>query len=63
MPTIAYRPSIILLHILERLITTLSVRNYIPYSAKFWRGKTLANLANCTSFANILPSQIPDSLK
>ena len=35
----------------------------IPYSAKFWRGKSLANLANCTSFANILPSQIPDSLK
>ena len=32
----------------------------LPYSAKFWRGKTLAK---GTSFANILPSQIPDSLK
>ena len=35
----------------------------IPYSATFWRGKTLANLANRTPFANILPRQIPDSLK
>ena len=34
----------------------------IPYSAKLWRGKTLANLAKRSSFANILPNQIPDSL-
>ena len=32
----------------------------VPYSAKLWQGKTLANSAKCTSFANILPSQIPD---
>jgi len=30
----------------------------IPYSAKFWRGKTLVNLVNRISFANILPNQI-----
>ena len=29
----------------------------------FGREETLANLAKRTSFANILPSQIPDSLK
>ena len=49
------------------LVTVLLVYIYqsllIPYSAKFWRGKTLANLAKRTSFANILRSQIPDSLK
>ena len=32
----------------------------ILYSVKFWCGETLAKL---TSFANILPSQIPDLLK
>ena len=36
---------------------------YTPYSAKFWWGKTLVDLANGTPFTNILPSQIPDSLK
>ena len=30
----------------------------IPYSAKFWRGKTLATLVNRWPFANILPCQI-----
>ena len=30
----------------------------IPYSAKFWWGKTLANLANQSYFANVLPLQI-----
>ena len=35
---------------------------YIPYSAKWWQGKTFANLAKGMSFANILPSQIPDLL-
>ena len=34
---------------------------HIPYSTKFWRGKTLANLAKRMPFANILPSQIPGS--
>ena len=43
--------------------TQLSIYTYTLYSAKFWRGKTLANLANQTPFANILPCQIPDSLK
>ena len=33
------------------------------YSGKFWQGKTLVDLGNGTPFANILPSQIPDSLK
>ena len=32
----------------------------IPYSTKFWWDK-LANLAKPMSFANILPSQIPNS--
>ena len=31
---------------------------HILYSAKQWQGKTLANLANCKSFVNILPNQI-----
>ena len=35
----------------------------LPYSAKWWRGKTLVNLVKQTSFANILPSQIPDPLE
>ena len=35
----------------------------IPYSAIFWQRKILADLANRTPFANILPRQIPDSLK
>ena len=35
----------------------------VPYSTKFWQGKTLVNLVNQTPFANISPSQIPDSLK
>ena len=30
----------------------------ILYSSKFWQAKTLAKLANCKSFANILPNQI-----
>ena len=38
--------------------------NQVPYSAIFWRRKKiLADLANRTPFANILPRQIPDSLK
>ena len=35
----------------------------LPYSTKFWQGKTLVDLANRLPFTNILPSQIPDSLK
>ena len=31
---------------------------HIPYSTKFWQEKTLANLANQSYFANILPLQI-----
>ena len=31
---------------------------YIPYSAKRWRGKTLANLANLEQFAKVIPIQI-----
>ena len=31
---------------------------YIPYSAKRWQGKTLANLANPEPFAKVLPIQI-----
>ena len=34
----------------------------IPYSAKLWWGKTLANLAKRMSFANVLTNQIPGSL-
>ena len=37
--------------------------NYVPYNAKLWQRKTLANLVNQTPLTNILPSQIPDSLK
>ena len=36
----------------------LLVMNNIPYSAKQWRGKTLANLANPKQFAKVLPNQI-----
>ena len=31
---------------------------HLPYSAKQWRGKTLANLANPEQFAKVLPIQI-----
>ena len=34
---------------------TLHYTILIPYSAKLWRGKSLANLAKRSSFANILP--------
>ena len=37
--------------------------SYHIAKAKFWQGKTLVNLAKQMSFTNILPSQIPDSLK
>ena len=42
------------------VITTLTIEAGLPqsellYSTKFWRRKTLANLAKRTSFANILP--------
>ena len=30
----------------------------IPYSAKRWQGKTLANLVNLEQFAKVLPIQI-----
>ena len=33
----------------------------LPYSAKFWQGKTSENLANGIVFANILPCQIHPS--
>ena len=29
----------------------------LPYSAKFWQGNTLVNLANQSYFANVLPLQ------
>ena len=35
---------------------------YLLYSAKFWWGKTLTDLANRTPFTNILPSKIPVNL-
>ena len=33
------------------------LKQEVPYSAKFWRRKTLANLANRIAFANILSRQ------
>ena len=36
----------------------INYMNYIPYSAKRWRGKTLANLVNPEQFAKVLPIQI-----
>ena len=44
----------------ESVLLICSVVARLPYSTNFWLGKTfLANLANCISFTNILPSQIP----
>ena len=36
----------------------LILLKYILYSAKRWRGKSLANLANPEQFAKVLPIQI-----
>ena len=48
------------------MINQCNMQNFIsvnkPYSAKFWQGKT-GELGKPKTFANILPSQIPDSLK
>ena len=41
----------------------LSKKLLLQYSTKFRRWRTFANLAKQMPFANILPSQIPNSLK
>ena len=48
----------LLLLISDPLQDTLLKYNYIPYSTKFWQGKTLVNSVNQMSFANVLPSPI-----
>ena len=53
-------------HCYATYVTIILYRNLTMqqnFFAKFWRQKTLANLAKRMSFAIILPSQIPGSLK
>ena len=60
-PLTYYTPS---LNYVPNLYSELFILvNCVPYSAKHWRGKTLANLVIVHRFAKVFPSNIVNTLK